>query len=495
MKATLLKILATFAVFASAASVSAAGASEPDDAGPDPAFLHDERTDHDHSHEEEDLISVDERPLGEIKPEDVAAARARFGLSTEASLVSRMTSDKGALDRGADWGVPLTEDELAEMLERDAMAGQSQPVFDMAADLAPGAFGGAWIDAKEGVVVVSYTDDARLQDDRLARLREVSTHPDRIRIVQHKYTLEELHDGLDRLYDIPAIAKATGIDVLGVTVQHQFDRLTVSATNPPKDADSVIAEETGVLADMIYVEHQEPIVLDNAPRGGHRIQDPTGLGCSTGAHATNAAGIVFLVTAGHCDNTGHHTNGGIAGTATHGATFFVTNSIFEKLGPIDAQAMRHGWPAYQPAPTGLVKRWAAGRDYRLVSAVPPPTPPNGGQPGDRVGDTVCQAGHRTMGVGHCGPILSTTGTCWAVIVLPNGAIVSINFVNRRNADYGRTGGDSGATVYYKHSSPSLSRDRQLAGIHSGEGCGGAPAGYSFQGDVLQQLPFTGWVFV
>lgn len=126
--------------------------------------------------------------------------------------------------------------------------------------------------------------------------------------------------------------------------------------------------------------------------------------------------------------------------------------------------MRHGWPNYHEQPSKNVAYWF-GKDYRLNGVIA------AGSPGDRVGDTVCQAGHKTAGTNHCGQIISVDWDC-------------SGHTGMRQTDYSSTGGDSGATVYRFVGG----KKRQIAGLHEGK-CGGDPR-YTFQQNAINALPGT-----
>jgi len=275
------------------------------------------------------------------------------------------------------------------------MAGESDPVFKLAPTLAPQAFGGAWVDIPNGRIVVAYTDDGDF-DRRLAQLSdEFSEHPNRVTVVRHRHTLAALEDAQEVLWSVRG--RVADLRVEGVRLQPQFDRLEVLVAEPArKDVAAEPGRAFGVDPSMLHVVEYLGEEEDNAPRGGHALTS-----CSVGAHAKDQSGDVYLVTAGHCSNNRQHRTSGAVGGALHGPYFQVIANEYEMdSGPVDARAMIHGWPTYQPQPRSLVKRWAAGRDYRLVAGV--------GQSavGDRIGDIVCHAGANTGGINHCGAITS-----------------------------------------------------------------------------------------
>ncbi len=426
--------------------------------------------------------------------EAVARSRARFGFDASDALVKELANDKEAIARGADWGFPATEAEAKEMVTRLDLQETSQPVFDVAAKLAPETFAGVWMDVATGSIVASYTDlgeNRRVADERLAELTGVAKYRDRVRIESQEFTLAEL----DRVFsDLRAERlqgssyQVAGLRVGSVSLQPMKNRIFISIE--PVDlarvdgtdaAAEALGRHLGVSSKMFVVDEYTGEEELGAARGGHRIG--TGAngavsnsgGCSVAGHVSNSSGNFFVVTAGHCAGSAvpevmRHTQSGLAGNTLHNPQFYKQVSNWEVNGTTanptnaDVQIMRHGWPSWTPQPSRQIANWH-GNDYRLQSVVQP------GDIFDRVGDLVCQAGHNTGGISHCGAIDSVEWDCGS-------------HIDMRQVDLTVVGGDSGGTVY----SLRTSNRKRIAGVVEGL-CSG-DSRYTFQADALAAVPGT-----
>ncbi len=240
---------------------------------------------------------------------------------------------------------------------------------DLIRDRLGNAFGGYWVDEDDGSLIVGVTNPALATAVRvLGGVPQV--------VGRSAAALDDTKAKLD------ARAATAPDSVTGWYVDVRTNEVVVSVLGD----DPAAAEFIAASGEAVRVEQ-----VDEAPRplwniiGGQAITRSAGR-CSAGFNARSAAGVRYLLTAGHCTN-GSSTWSGAGGTiGTVAGTSFPTND-FGVIRVTSSSA----------ASTALVDRYSSGSDVTVAGSTVVP-----------VGAAVCRSGSTTAW--RCGSVTATNQT-------------------------------------------------------------------------------------
>lgn len=201
--------------------------------------------------------------------DQVAIGRERFGLDTSPEVLSRIANDLEAVLRGGDRGFPISEQEAAELETRLDLQATSEPVFEVASQLAPEQFSGVWVDMAIGQIVVAFTDDPQSHTERLVELQKVAKYPDRIRIEQTRFTLAELDLTFERLREARLVGDqvVAGIEVSSVAVHMMRNVIHVAVVGDSAVAATALAAYLEVDGEILEIDTFTGEVEVSKPRG------------------------------------------------------------------------------------------------------------------------------------------------------------------------------------------------------------------------------------
>jgi hypothetical protein len=262
---------------------------------------------------------------------DALKFREDFGLSTDPALVSLLSNDTSA---NMEFGVPLTNAELANLQQRGAIESQLGPIVT-----ALGAFpefAGLYVDQADGgrVVVTVAGDEAKiaaaLSSALPAGARSRIEHVDR-----NLAALEQIRQSAQNQFD--ALARSSGLTSLAIDTRTNrvdfgidpFDsNVAVSLIGQFGPGASVVFNPLATLDSCTSRDN-----CGSPMKGGLRITtvvDPlTGYECTSGFLAGKTAGGVanhlYLLTAGHCLAHG----GGNNHSWSHHAVPFGTSRTYQ----------------------------------------------------------------------------------------------------------------------------------------------------------------------
>lgn len=231
-------------------------------------------------------------------PEEQRRFRQSMGLDTSDAALADAAA--AANDAQMQFGVPLTDSELDELLRREAMIDNDavevrQEVLET---FGSKTFGGIWMDnAGGGYLTVAVTQSI---DAVAARLKSIVQDPAFLRVVQRPHSLDHLESMAARLR---SVADQTGRVLNGVRVDERNGVLEVHAT----DVDSTRRWVNGTLGANAPVDVITAQVVsvgtrnNNSPpfRGGQAINGSNLFSC-TSAFTAQGPGGFYVLTAGHC---------------------------------------------------------------------------------------------------------------------------------------------------------------------------------------------------
>lgn len=225
-----------------------------------------------------------------------------FEVLDHAQLRELVASAEGrlALD---EFGLPLSADELAEMVARDELRDSAIAIDDAASTLEGYAGIHYSLEEGQGVLVVSFTRN--LAEDERSKVQHSAAMVERLRFFEDaRWTLIELDQALrgvsDSISNLPILEYS--IDIASNTVRvlvtdeaakrqlRRIEAATVSVGEPPIDVNCTSRQNC-------HTNLRGGIEMDNTEPGG-------GL-CTSGFVADhNTVPNVYMLTAGHCGDVG-----------------------------------------------------------------------------------------------------------------------------------------------------------------------------------------------
>lgn len=351
--------------------------------------------------------------------------RETFGLRSDAGYVLSLVTD-ASLPR-AEWGVPLTDQELNEMDRRRSI---SEALDDLYAYIGSteDTFGGLFIDqAAGGVVDVAFTKDPESHHSALIKLLPPDTAL-RSRVVDH--TWRELQQLQDVVNGDGSWHASIGTIVFSTSPIPQLNQIEVGVSDDSADikaefakryGNAVVAVPSGA-AEFTACSSRESCAGPSF-RGGVKITGPS-YPCSN-AFFVYQNGVVRYMTAGHCASIGSvYTHPGLPG----GMSTVKDNSYADNT---TADAATVG---------NVTGTWNNDWIYRTSTTV---WDIDTYDTGIGVGDPVCLSGYRAAAT-RCGTILTTSvDVCVASCATSNPFML----LDQIKASYTWYFGDSGGAVH------------------------------------------------
>jgi hypothetical protein len=270
------------------------------------------------------VSATDNTAVGESAAADAIDAevefRSTFGLRNDPDYVA-LASKGGPEFSNLDWGVPLSNDEVAELQRRLDVRESLGPAIAYA--IAQPSYAGIYIDQlRGGLPVFLFTDVSSVDASELAGLAGGST---KIEIAAATRTLKELTATKGAISAARDQLRDAGVDITSVSVHVRTNQVEVGVVKPTPDAALVVSE---IAPDAVVVDSSRPTLdsctITSCPPptgiiGGLEIVQGSDI-CTAGyvGHRLDVPGTIALVTAGHCVRNGaltwHH-NGSTIGTA------------------------------------------------------------------------------------------------------------------------------------------------------------------------------------
>ena len=346
--------------------------------------------------------------------------RSTYGFRSDEEFVSAAEADP-FLSR--EYGLALTENEVAEMHRRDAVATN---IVLLSAYLAnEERFGGLFLDQSAGAVVdVAYAGDP---DSIQSKVNSLAPAGANVRIRHVQYTLAELSALQDRVTQDADMWRTSGVIIASVGVDIRGNRTRVAVADLTGEAAGKLADEYGPRAEIVGGEAPAPASCVSrsdcaSPLKGGLWIVSGGFACTSGflGRPGTAPTPLYMMTAGHClqdsglaPNWTHH--GVVIG---HGAFEQYYNGTNADIGAINATESGAKNQVYANSPTDI--RSITG--HLLISQQP-------------VGATICRSG-ASSGY-RCGQVAQTNVDTWVGPYLVHHMWVT---------DYPSSGGDSGGSM-------------------------------------------------
>jgi hypothetical protein len=296
--------------------------------------------------------------------------RQQFGLRADRDYVDSSTRDSKSFPN-LDWGIPLSEDEAADLQSRLSIQDGLRDAIEFAA--AEPSYAGTYLDQlRGGLPVFLFTDVAATDRVQLAAKIKVPTE---IAIAPAKWTLEELMATKRTVAKSRESLRTAGVNVTSVSIDIEANVVEVSVIDADSRAEAAISElapgtvvvdGTLPLADACSITSCLP---PTGIIGGLEIVQTGSSICTSGyvgRRADVSGSPKVLVTAGHCIRGGalawHH-----AGTTI--GTAFTTNGWYDgswaDVGAIlldsDSKPTTYDQNLYNPD-TGKLVTWSGFGD-------------------------------------------------------------------------------------------------------------------------------------
>lgn len=370
----------------------------------------------------------------------VAATAVSGAVATAAETPVQQTADPAIASLAADRGISIAAASLRMSWQDRAPALDAR----LRAELGD-RFGGVWIDDKDGDRIKAGVVGSATSSDAVRAAATAAGVADAVDVVPVRRSLADLESAVAWLAERLAVVNtgASAPIASGIRVERNGLELRIPAAGALTAAQQrLVADATKRYGDAVLVERADGVPTADACsypdcdpplRGGVRITRP-GSGCTSGFAALSwFNNVYYLLTAGHC--TASAPSATWSTQFAGGSTHVIGNTHNHVLGGAgDMAIIRVNNPGGWDLPRGIVFVTAGpdtARDetYHISS-----------EGGSVVGQRVCKSG-AYYGRTDCGTVralgasLSYSG-------------VTVNHLGR--ADYCRTGGDSGGSVYASH---------------------------------------------
>lgn len=359
---------------------------------------------------------------GELRDGEELRFRRGLGLDTSPAALRRAAADDN--DAAGRFGVALTDSELAELARRDSIIRDDVPTIrtTMAEAFDTSVFAGVWMDnLGGGVLTVAVTRSATAVRDRLL---DVVDNPADLRVVSRSYSLAELSRVAA---DIRAAAEVDGRRLRGIRVDERGNQLQVATSDGPRDTRRWVTETVGDDAPVEVAAGEVTPVgtqYNNSPplRGGQAINSNEGYTC-TSAFTARAPDGLYVLSAGHCSNTGWAWNQvgtpiGIADASD------VTGTDVLRI-PVTGQLLTNEVTLWYTPTLATEARYRTITSSQAASA-------------DAVGQVSCITGQNFADL-RCGEIITRSYD----VSIPNHDMRRLTYSNGREIDADCNPGDSG----------------------------------------------------
>lgn len=378
------------------------------------------------------FVSTDSTLAGESEnrfKQDVEF-REKMGLNADLEHIQQVVTEKNNKASKKQHGVYLTVEEMQDLNERIAHQSEFMPIIleYVNENITEEDFGGLYIDQSEkGTLYISFTKDLKHFKKEIKDLAKLYKKEQKVkfRFVESSYEeLQQQNDAVWKLYDL---LKKQGVNIKAVKTDVKSNAVEISVYPLNSEIKAVlkqnlkfkykVKEEKRNGADESRYDYQRPLEGGLAIENLDYNQDGVGY-CTSGFSAVHQ-GDLYLVTAGHCGDSGDRYN--------QGGTYFgymekVADNANTDIGLIKLSIDSHaGIGNYEK---DNFTDWQ--REYEKY-----------------VGQYVCKNG------------ITTGNTCGTVEDIDYSWFGHYDFVA---ADYGSDNGDSGAPVY---------KGGLIVGIHKG----------------------------
>lgn len=241
-------------------------------------------------------VSFDERTRTR---EEKVRFRRSLGLDTSDEALAR--AEAADNDAQQEFGVPLSDEELSELLRRDQVIRDDVPTIreTVVESFGSHTFGGVWMNnVGGGFLTVAVTQSPTAVREKLAA---VVNHPARLRVVVRAHPIGAL---TRMVTNLRTWASEAGRNLTGMRLDERANRIQVATTDDVEETRRWIADRVGAGA-PVDVEPAEVALVgtkyNNSPplRGGQRIDSIDGYSCTSGFTARGPNGY-YVLTAGHC---------------------------------------------------------------------------------------------------------------------------------------------------------------------------------------------------
>lgn len=359
---------------------------------------------------------------------DTVRFRTSMGLPTgDAALAAAQDSSNASLQ---EFGLPLTDGELAELRLRQRLVGQDAArIRALVVDrFGTATLGGLWMDnLGGGVLTVAVTGGVAAVRQALEPLVSM---PSRVAVVEAERSLAHL-EGLAGNIRSWALADEVALD--GISVDEPSNLVQVLTSDDPAAVTGWLASR-GVPAREVEVSGTSATTVgtknvDSPPfRGGQQIVSAARYSCTSGFIA-HGAGITYVITAGHC---------GRAGSYWYQAdTVPIGDSDRSDVSGTDAMRVRiDGFHGTNEVTLQQSNYTDYEHDYRAITSQQDSS-------NDAVGQVSCITGQNFLGL-RCGEIV--TRSMDVTMTAHDGRTVS--YTGGREVDADCNPGDSGGPALY-----------------------------------------------
>ncbi|HET7182659.1 MAG TPA: hypothetical protein VFI15_10540 [Candidatus Limnocylindrales bacterium] len=249
--------------------------------------------------------------------------RLTFGLRADPDYVA--LAAKGGPDfSNADWGVPLSDAEAAEMQRRLDIQHSLTAALEYA-NSQP-SFAGAYIDQlQQGMPVFLFTDPDAIDASKLSAGVDAST---KVAIGRAAYTLKELTSTQELISDSREQLTRAGLDVTSVSTNVETNQVEVAVAKMTTEGANALRN---IAPAAVLMEGGQPVAdactITSCPPptgliGGLYIIESGIHYCTAGwvGKRLDVSGVTALVTAGHCVRGGSldwHHNSSVIGYAAN----------------------------------------------------------------------------------------------------------------------------------------------------------------------------------
>jgi hypothetical protein len=367
--------------------------------------------------------------------------RAQFGLSTDRQRIRRLWTDRAA-DRS--FGIPLSRGEALDLRARIAAERQLPSIQRFALSSTPRTFAGVYVDQRRGgLIVISFTRGAR---ERVRALRARLSRPGLIRARTARFSLaqlESLHARVDREW---SALRSLGITVIATTTDIPHNAVGIAVTDTAPRTAALLERRYGP-GIRVFQAQAAPAIrqAQQSPpfRGGTEINSSDAepgflVQCTAGFVGRSASGAFFVMTAGHCGDTGSSWIQGFPLGTPIGT--MAANTFVGATSSADSSAIG-SFPSVEAS-----NQIFAGGAFRSITGI---------APADFFGETVCKSG------------ITTELTCGAV----DSTDVTVNYgvgptlFHQHTAAMKSFSGDSGGPIFVGNSADGI-----LSGIFCSPDC-------------------------
>lgn len=404
---------------------------------------------------------------GSVTVDDAIRFRQTFGLRSDEAYVELAASDVADFPH-LDWGVPLSNDEAADLYARLDVQASLAPALQYGAEQDDWA--GAYLDQLDkGLPVFLFTKDADRHWTDIGGLLPAGTT---FGVRLASYTFADLQTMQGTIDEASKDLASKGTNLIRTSIDIQRNAVLAAV----EEATSSAVDDISALAPSVLVQEAQPSVADGCndildcppPKSGIAVVAPDGGVCTAGFLGRRSDGShndIEMVVAGHC--IGIHNGGGAEWTDYHG--HYHPSSSGHDIGPASGS---YTWRDLAGSDVGFIKVLPANypsqfnrilvRNNPLLGHVTHTAPSHGAGNEQIAGDQICRFGYgswNTTGYPRtCGQIVATDVTDQDC----NSGYGCISVMHLTTVSFDSHPGDSGAPMFTPEDS---NGNTTLYGIH------------------------------